>query len=182
MRVIAGRLRGRRLESPRGRGVRPTTDRIRETMFDLLGPGFEGLRVLDLFAGSGALGIEAISRGADQVVFVERERRALGLLRRNLDACRLLPLVRVVAAEVRAFLAGPRPEVPFDLVLADPPYRKGWPAVVVELLGSGGWLGPGGRLMLESEAVAEVPPAQGTLELVKSRRYGNTALSLYRQK
>lgn len=180
MRIIAGRLRGRRLESPRGRGVRPTSDRIRESMFDLLGPGIEGLRVLDLFAGSGALGIEALSRGAGQALFVERDRQALALLRRNLAACRLEGDARVVAGEVRAFLAADRPGSPFDLVLADPPYRRGWPAVIVELLARGGWLGPGGRLVLEAESGAEVPGQEGPLALEKSRRYGNTAVHVYR--
>ncbi|MGQ9779151.1 MAG: 16S rRNA (guanine(966)-N(2))-methyltransferase RsmD [Bacillota bacterium] len=125
MRIVAGRFRGRRLQGPRHPGLRPTAEKVRKAVFDILGPRVAGAVVLDLFAGAGGLGLEALSRGAKQVIFVERDRRALDLLRRNLRELGLAEgeEVRVVAGDVRMVLsrlagAGER----FDLVLADPPY------------------------------------------------------------
>ena len=111
LRVIAGELRGRRLATPEGNATRPTGDRVRESLFDLLGPGQGGARVLDLFAGSGALGIEALSRGAAHAVFVERDRDALRVLRANLAALALSGRSTVVAGDAFASWPGERPRV-----------------------------------------------------------------------
>src|SRR5882757_9379369 len=122
MRVIAGSLGGRRLIAPPGRATRPTSDRVREALFSILG-GVEGDEVLDLFAGTGALGIEALSRGAKQVTFVEQARAALRALRQNLRQLDLEPRAQVIAAPVERVLQSPSwPAETFDLVLIDPPY------------------------------------------------------------
>ena len=121
MRVIAGEAKGRTLVVPRGGGTRAATDRIRETLFAILEPRLEGARVLDLFAGAGSLGIEALSRGAAAVTFVERGPEALKALRRNLEATRLSERASVVAANVLGYLDR-APAGPFDLALCDPPF------------------------------------------------------------
>ena len=117
MRIVAGEFKGRRLHAPRGAGTRPTADRVREALFSILGD-VSGARVLDLYAGSGALGIEALSRGAESALFVERDQQALAALRRNLEAVGADADVR--RQDVSRFLA--RPEGTFDLVFCDPPY------------------------------------------------------------
>jgi 16S rRNA (guanine966-N2)-methyltransferase len=120
MRVVAGEFKGRRLHAPRGAGTRPTADKVREALFSMLGD-VSGARVLDLYAGSGALGIEALSRGAESAVFVERDGKALAALRRNLEAVDAVAEVR--RQDVIRFLS--HPEGTFDLVLCDPPYDDG---------------------------------------------------------
>lgn len=122
MRIIAGLAKGRRLAAPPGTDVRPTADRVREALFSSLQPRLPGARVLDLYAGSGALGLEAISRGAAHATLVERDRRTLTVLRANVEAVGL-PGVVVLAQDVAAVLAGEVPGAPFDLAFADPPYR-----------------------------------------------------------
>ncbi len=174
LRVIAGELRGRRFRAPSGRRTRPTTDRVRESLFSLLGPGPPGSRVLDLFAGSGALGIEALSRGALRAVFVERDRSALAVLRRNLADLGLVERGRVVPGDV--FGAASWPEAPFDLILADPPYGAIELPVLAERARAA--LAPGGAFVLERSA-DEPPPAVSGLALRKDRRYGDTAIALY---
>jgi 16S rRNA (guanine966-N2)-methyltransferase len=119
VRVVAGAYRGRRIEAPQGRATRPTSDRVREALFSILGP-IEGVRVLDLFAGSGALGIEALSRGADEAVFVDSDARAVAAVRRNLDA--LGADAAVYRRDAFAWLGGASGA--FDLVFADPPYSS----------------------------------------------------------
>src|SRR3974390_1926747 len=125
MRVIAGTLRRRTLEAPAGLEARPTSDRLRETLFNVLAPRMEGVRFLDLYAGSGAVGIEAASRGAASVVLVERAAPALKVLRANLEKLGLRGGVRVEALSVGAYLRRGRPAAAtgFDLVFLDPPYE-----------------------------------------------------------
>ncbi len=147
LRVIGGRWRGRRLAFAAVEGLRPTPDRVRETLFNWLAPLIEGARCLDLFAGSGALGIEALSRGAAAVRFVERDARACALLRDNL-ALLGAEGARVEAMDALAFLA--RPAEPFDVVFVDPPFALGLHAPACARLAEGGWLAPGARVYLES--------------------------------
>jgi 16S rRNA (guanine966-N2)-methyltransferase len=175
LRVIAGELRGRRLATAPGRVTRPTSDRVRESLFGLLGSSTEGARVLDLFAGSGALGIEALSRGAAHAVFVERSAPALRALRANVVALDLSRRCTVRAEE--ALAAMERDAGWFDLVLADPPYAEGLEARIVE--SAARRLAPGGILALEHSARTPAPPAAEGLAVWKSRRYGDTMLTLY---
>jgi 16S rRNA (guanine966-N2)-methyltransferase len=159
-RVIAGEAGGRRLVVPRGGRLRPTSDRVKESLFSALGARVAGARVLDLYAGTGALAIEALSRGAAGAVLVERDREALAAIAANLEATGMGP-ARVLRGDVAAVVARPPPaEGPFDVVLADPPYELADDEVAVVLgqLGAQGWLAPGAVLAIERPAGAGLPP------------------------
>jgi 16S rRNA (guanine966-N2)-methyltransferase len=178
VRVIAGRLGGRRLKAPRGTSTRPTSDRVREATFALLGT-VQGARVLDLFAGTGALGIEALSRGAERAVFVERDTHALRALRANLAALGLeQPEAEVRAAEAIAALRTARGrQETYDLVFIDPPYSR------ASDLGRG--LSPLLPPLLEAEARIVVEsdrrvPLQLQAQLERERSYGDTVIRIYR--
>ena len=169
MRIIAGQWKGRRLKPLRGRGVRPTTDRVREAWMSALGGTLEGLRVLDLFAGSGALGLEALSRGARHVTFVERAHSALRVLRANVELLEAEASCTVAEEDVFRYLrrlgAGA-----FDLALADPPYGTGDAVRLVDAFGREAFAR---ELWLEH-------PWRETLSLApaaRTRRYGDTALT-----
>jgi 16S rRNA (guanine966-N2)-methyltransferase len=176
-RVIAGTAGGRRLKVPPS-GVRPTGDRAREGLFNSLGTlvDLEGAAVLDLYAGSGALGLEALSRGAREVVFVESGPRVLPVLRANLAAVGL-PGGRVVAGSVPSVVAGPAPAA-FDVVLADPPYSTPVDQVVtvLESLVRGGWLAPGAVVVVERSSREEPFEWPTPLAALRERRYGEAAL------
>ena len=179
MRVIAGSFGGRRLKAPRGRGTRPTSDRVREALFMALEP-LADLKVVDLFAGSGALGIEALSRGAAFVDFVESDPAARSVLSENLaalgvtDRGRVWPLTLPRGlARLGAALAAA------DLVLADPPYGGGPARETMRALGLPGRLRVGARVVLEHHAKDELPERCGDLARARERRYGETAVSTY---
>jgi 16S rRNA (guanine(966)-N(2))-methyltransferase RsmD len=178
MRVIAGRLGGRRLVAPRGLATRPTTDRVREALFSALG-SVAGARVLDVFAGTGALGIEALSRGAARAVFVENARPALAALRENLAALALQDEARVVAQPALRAMAGVAADGPFDLVFADPPYAAlaEVPPLVAALTNAGA-LGAEARFVLE-HASRDPAPALPGLAARPTRTYGDTAITVY---
>jgi len=182
MRVVAGELRGRRLSSVPGRETRPTSDRARAGVFDWLRERVSGARVLDLFAGTGALGIEALSRGAREAVFVERSRSALRVLRGNLTALGLEGRARVVERDLARGL-GPLAAKGsgFQLVFADPPYEGDWLARLVSCETLFRILEPGAVVIAERSA--RRPPAQpprgGALELRGTKRYGETAFDWY---
>ncbi|HUI24845.1 MAG TPA: pantetheine-phosphate adenylyltransferase [Candidatus Kryptonia bacterium] len=182
MRVIAGSAKGRRLKTSSGRATRPTADRVKEAMFSILGSrvDLEGAEVLDLFAGSGALGIEALSRGARGVVFVEERRAAIRALQQNLDACKFAALSRVLPINTTAALRRlARDGRRFDGVLLDPPYREGLVATTLEQLIAAAIVRPGGWIAVEHH-LDEPPPRLATLHLTQTRRYGKTAVTLLR--
>ena len=176
MRIIAGQWRGRRLVAPQGEATRPTADRTREALFSMLASrigSFDGLAAGDFFAGSGALGLEALSRGAASCLFVEHDGDALAALRAN---ARTLG----VAADVRAqsvLALGPA-SAPLDLVLLDPPYRSGAGVVALERMLRLGWVGPASWISLET--AADEPVAVKRLEIVAERRVGKAKLNLLR--
>lgn len=181
MRIIGGAQRGLRLAGL-GKGdaaahLRPTADRVREALFNVLAGGYgdpvSGARVLDLFAGTGALGLEALSRGAEAVTFVENGRKALALLRQNIALCRAEGRARVIAADARR--PGIRPGAPHDLVFLDPPYGKGLGEAALAAALAGGWIAPGGLVVWE-ESAPVTPP--GGLRLLEERRYGDTVIRL----
>jgi 16S rRNA (guanine966-N2)-methyltransferase len=177
MRVVAGELRSRRLHTVAGRETRPTSDRARAGLFDWLGPSHvAGARVLDLYAGTGALGIEALSRGAREAVFVERARGALRVLRRNLDELDLSDRARVVEADLERGLRGLRGKLgSFDLVLADPPYESGARAKLLADDALASVLEPDAVLVVERSARDEAGESAAHLRLCGSKRYGETA-------
>ena len=176
MRVIAGRYGGRRLQAPPGAATRPTSDRVREALFSVLGDRVAGARVLDLFAGSGALGLEALSRGAERAVFIETDRAALTAIAANVQA-----LAAAGRASIRATdaLRLPR-DGPFDLILADPPYEAGSGTAVVAAVHAANWLAPGGWLAVETQRGDAVTVPDGwTVEA--TRDVGRARLTLIRR-
>jgi 16S rRNA (guanine966-N2)-methyltransferase len=180
MRVIAGRFGGRPLRAPRGRGTRPTSDRVRESLFSVLGD-LTGCRVADLYAGTGALGIEALSRGAAWVTFVEHDPAALAALRANLKALELTAAASVVPQPVERAGASLGAEAPYDLVLCDPPWAEVDHAVstLLRLLPTLA-LPAGSRVVIEHAARSPLVPPEGwPLPLVDRRRWGDTAVSIY---
>jgi 16S rRNA (guanine(966)-N(2))-methyltransferase RsmD len=181
-RVIAGAARGTRLAAP-GPGTRPFGDRVKETLFAILEPDLPGARVLDLFAGSGAAGIEGLSRGADAAVFVERDGAAVRTIEANLRAARLGDRARVVRADAVAWLSAPRPPGPFDVVVLDPPYADAaaLEAALRRLGSPGDLLAPGGRVVAKHFWRSGPPARLGLLRSERSRRFGETALTFYRR-
>ncbi len=190
MRIVAGRLRGRPLVAPPGAGTRPTSDRTRETLFNMLAHGSftppggpsapQGMRVLDLFAGSGALGLEALSRGAVRAVFVEQDSAARAALRRNIEALDLTGATRVLRRDAADL--GPLPGPAggrFDLVLLDPPYRRDLAARALASALTGGWLAPGALAIAEIAADEPAPEPDG-FALLETRRSGEAQLAFYR--
>lgn len=178
MRIIAGEWRGRTIEAPPGQNTRPTADRVRETLFSMFASrigSFEDLRVADLFAGSGALGFEALSRGAASATFVEAERSAAEAIRRNAAKLGASERVTVIASSA---LALPRSE-PFDLIFADPPYAPGAGGGVVQSIGDADWLAPGGWLSIETSRGDEVDACELLIEA--SREVGRARLTLLRR-
>ena len=180
MRVIAGTVGGRRLRAPRGDRTRPTSDRVREALFASLGPRVRGARVLDLYAGSGAMGIEALSRGADSAVFVESAPAALRAIRDNLDGLAMGDRTKVLGLTAERACAGDI-DVPVDLVLIDPPYDVVLGSVYDALadLHRRGMLAPGAQVVIERSRrdpqLEDTPPR--FLASDRIRTYGDTALS-----
>jgi 16S rRNA (guanine966-N2)-methyltransferase len=179
VRVIAGTFKGRRLATPTWDGLRPTSDKLRETLFNVLAPRIARSRVLDGFAGTGALGIEALSRGAAEVTFIESDARAQALLSGNLAHCGIETGYTVICAPIALGLEMLRADpafVPFDIVLFDPPYDATDDGV---LAGADALLMPDGVLVLEHAHRRSVPESAGHLIRVRQVRSGDSALSLY---
>jgi len=178
VRVTGGRAKGTRLEVPRGDAVRPTTDRVREALFNVLAHRFEGrchdARVLDLFAGAGTLGIEALSHGARSAVFVEANPKVAAVLRRNADKAG--GAFRVVRSTVARFLGGGA--TAFDVVFMDPPYAESDIAPILTALMSDSWLAEDALICVETGAPDDAPEVMG-LDLAFSRTYGNSTISIY---
>lgn len=176
-RVIAGTARGRHLAVPSGRGTRPTSDKVRGAVFNVLGQFFDGGAVLDLYAGTGALALEALSRGFARAVCVEADREAVALLARNAAACGFEGRVEIRREPVRDALAR-LPRDAFDLAFVDPPYADG-PGEA--LAGLGALLRSGGRAVAEHDAKRPPEDVLGALRVVDRRRYGGTGISIYQR-
>jgi 16S rRNA (guanine(966)-N(2))-methyltransferase RsmD len=195
VRVIAGQFKGRRLAGPEGPGLRPTSDSLRETLFNILGDSIGGAQVLDAFAGTGALGLEALSRGAARVTFVERDRRAIALLQENIRRCGAENACAIVGRDFFDALSGPRTSEPrnpgtselrnlgtsdaalFDLVFADPPYdEKDLEAV---LRAAAAVVAPAGRVVLEHSRRRASPESIPPLRRARVVTAGDSALSFY---
>ena len=178
MRIVAGEWRGRKLIAPAGRSTRPTADRTRETLFSMLASrlgSFEELRVADLYAGSGALGLEALSRGAAHATFVETDRAAIKAIEANVTALKAADRV-----SIRAMSAARLPHADeFDLVLADPPYQPGSGSDVAATVAGAGWLAPGGWMAIESHRDDTVTLPEGW-EMVADRAVGRARITLLR--
>lgn len=171
MRIVGGALRGRTLRAVPGTSTRPTADRVRQSLFDLLGQRMDGLTVLDLYAGTGALGLEALSRGAVRAVLIEKEARACGVIHGNVADLRLQGQTQVIRGELPAALSGLRGQT-FDLVFSDPPYALHAAQATVD--GVRELLAAGARLVLEMERREPLPLLPEGLTLADERRYGDT--------
>ncbi len=176
-RIIAGTARGRRLRAPPGLATRPTSEKVRGAVMNVLGQFFDGGDVLDLYAGTGALALEALSRGCARAVCVERDRRVLDVLRQNAEACGFGDRVELVQAELPAGL-GRLARGRFALAFVDPPYADGPEAVLPSLAAL---LVPGGRAVVEHDARRPPPDPAGALALEDRRAYGDTGISIYRR-
>jgi 16S rRNA (guanine966-N2)-methyltransferase len=185
MRVIAGKYRSRLLKSLKGNALRPTSDKLRETLFNVLGPNIPGSRFLDVFAGTGAVGIEALSRGASEVVFIENHAPAAVLIRRNLESlaitsgAQVLPLDALRALEKIARKRKPT-DAPFGFVFLDPPYaEKEQYDRVLGFLGAAPFLGTGSLVIAEHRRNFELPQRIGRLLQTRILRQGDAALSFF---
>jgi 16S rRNA (guanine966-N2)-methyltransferase len=182
MRIVGGRLRGRALAGPKSAAIRPTADRLRESLFNILahayGDPVSGARVLDLFAGTGALGLEALSRGAAFALFVDDGAEARALLRQNVEALGLGGTTRIFRRDAtRLGLA--HPVEPFSLVFLDPPYGKGLAEKALASAREGGWLAPGALILVEEAADAAFTTPDG-FEEAERRRYDDTEFVVLR--
>ena len=189
MRIIGGRFRGKRLAAPGVAGggaahLRPTSDRVRESLFNLLAHGGygdppppEGRRVLDLFAGTGALGLEALSRGAARAVFIDDFASARALIRENAEALGLTGEIKIWRRD--ATRLGPCRGAPFGLIFADPPYGSELGGKALMSAREGGWIAPDAIIVLEHAAGEDIPAADW-LQVVDQRRYGETAITIFR--
>ena len=183
MRIVGGRLGGRTLASPRSQAIRPTADRLRESLFNILAHAYGDpvtvARVLDLFAGTGALGIEAVSRGAAFTLFVDNGAEARALLRNNVEALALGGVTKVFRRD--ATNLGPaHPVEPFSVAFLDPPYGKGLAEKALASLRAGGWLTPGAQLVVE-EAKAAAFKAPDGFEELERRAYDDTEFVFLRE-
>jgi len=178
MRIIAGEWRGRSLDAPPGETTRPTADRVRETLFSMLVSrlgSFDQLAVADLFAGSGALGLEALSRGAARATFVERDSAAVATIRRNAERLGAGERVQILGGSALALPCS----APFDLILADPPYAAGSGTAAVAAIAAADWLAPGGWMSVETGHGEDIAP--GPYLIDTSRNVGRAKLTLLRR-
>jgi 16S rRNA (guanine966-N2)-methyltransferase len=188
MRVIAGTYRSRILKSLKGLALRPTSDRLRETLFNVLGPAVVGARFVDVFAGTGAVGIEALSRGAAEVVFIENHAPAATLIRRNLESLGITTGASVLAVDALRGLgllaARKNSGAPaFDHIFLDPPYAAAEDySRVLQFLGSADLLAPGGVVIAEHRRNFDLPEEPGVLKRFRVLKQGDAALSFYRRR
>jgi 16S rRNA (guanine966-N2)-methyltransferase len=183
MRIVGGSLRGRALKAPQSQSVRPTSDRLRESIFDILAHAYAdpvaGANVVDLFAGTGALGLEALSRGAARALFVDDRAEARALLRANIEALGIAGVTRVFRRDATKLGLAPPGEA-FSLAFLDPPYGRGLATRALTSLVNGGWLAPGALVVIEEAADAEVNLPEGLVE-EEIRRYGDTQIVIARK-
>ncbi len=192
MRIIAGTLKGRRLEPPAWEGLRPTSDKLRETLFNVLAPRISGARVLDGYAGTGAVGLEALSRGASHVTFVERDRRAQQLITRNIARCGIADGYVIIGSTVLQAIETLHGEPSFDVVLLDPPYAglraASGPGMTSSEISSdihdvlqavGAIVKADGVVVLEHASKRPAPDAAGPLVRTRELASGDSALTFY---
>ena len=180
MRIIGGAARGRRIRAPRGSAIRPTADRVREALFDILPRDLAGVRVLDLFAGSGSLSLEALSRGAESALLVDESAEAARLMRRNVEALGFADRARVWPQPVGKALRRLSDEgAAYDAIFLDPPYDRGWVDKVLTMIGRNGTLRAEGVAVAEHSARERVGEQYGELVRRDLRRYGDTVLSFF---
>jgi 16S rRNA (guanine(966)-N(2))-methyltransferase RsmD len=181
MRVIGGAAKGRRLLAPKGQAVRPTADRVKESLFNILPRDFSGMKVLDLFAGTGNLSIEALSRGADHAVLVDSSERSVAVIKENLRRLSFATKTEVwVAPAARSLRALARRKESFDIIFLDPPYDQGLAKRSLAIIAQCNLLNDSGTIVVEHSAREALQRRYDSLELHDERRYGDTLLSFYK--
>ncbi len=181
MRVISGTRKGMPLKAVPGSGTRPTTDKVKESIFNMIGPYFEGGLAVDLFAGSGGLGIESLSRGIDSCIFIEKDAKAIATINDNLKKCRLEDQAEIYRIDAgRAVKAFEKRGLKIDLLFVDPPYQKSSYYDLVLTLIEKECLSQSGIVMCEHEKGVELPDSYGAFKLVRRENYGGTIISIYR--
>lgn len=178
MRVITGSARGRRLKTLEGLDVRPTTEKVKEAVFSAIQFEVEGSRFLDLFAGSGQMGIEALSRGAHEAVFVDNTRNSIEVIKQNLQATELMQNAIVLNSDAYSFLN--MTSQPFNIAYLDPPYNRGILDKILPLLATR--MAKGGVILAETAIGEEIPETVGDFKITKTYRYGKIAVTVYRDK
>ena len=180
MRIISGACRGRKLVQIQGKDIRPTSDRVREALFNILGPGIRRKRVLDMFAGTGALGLEALSRGAQSAVFLDAAQSSCNVIKRNIDLCRMADHARIICHDlINASL--PVFHQPFDLIFMDPPYNKGYSGQVLGKPGFFDLLAPGAIIIVEQSAKESFNYPVNSLDKYLEKKYSRTTLTFLRK-
>lgn len=186
MRIIAGSARGRKLISPGAKcgknEIRPTSDRAREALFNILGSDVCGARVLDLFAGTGALGLEALSRGADSALFIDKSQSAIGMINKNIQLTGFSDKGTILKRDLSKKNFLDSKDIPgegFSLVFMDPPYRTNLAEELLSLLGRGSYVVRQGVVVAESSVTVQLPEKTGLLKCYDKRQYGDTAFWLY---
>ncbi|MBM4764051.1 16S rRNA (guanine(966)-N(2))-methyltransferase RsmD [Bacillus sp. B15-48] len=183
MRVVSGKLKGYRLKAVPGHTTRPTTDKVKEALFNMIGPYFAGGVGLDLFAGSGGLGIEALSRGLEKVIFVDLDPKAIKIINENIDACNLVQHVEVYRNEAkRALKAIKKREIQFDYIFLDPPYKKQQLVNLVEIIDHDHLLKDDGIIICEHDAEIKLPKNITKFDQIRYEEYGIVGLSIYTYK
>ena len=177
MRIIAGELKGRRLKTPYDDRVRPTTDKVKEAVFSMISPYLYDSVAVDLFAGTGNLGLEAISRGARRVYFADKDRRSIALVRENTAYCRVEDRSVILWSDYRDALL--KIEDPVDIIFLDPPYGSGFLEDALEMIASCGILSDGGIVVAEYAVGEELPDSFGALSVIKKKKYGKIGISVY---
>lgn len=178
MRVIAGEAKGHNLKTPQGLSTRPTADKVKGSLFSMLIGKVYGATVLDLFAGSGALGIEALSRGADSCVFTDMSQEALSCIRANLEHTKLLEKATVLKTNAISYLENCRGS--FDLIFLDPPYHKGLAEAAMDIISRRNLLKEGGYVSVETDGDEALPETFGTICILKNKKYGRISLKIYK--
>ena len=183
MRIVTGSQKGRSLKQPISPGLRPTSGRVKEALFSMIAECLPHAKVLDLYAGTGALGLEALSRGASEVFFVENQTASLHVLRENISRCKSTHHSTIIAQDVLTFLSVVTPHhdpTPFNLVFADPPYKTTDFSPLLTQLASSRRVAPNGLVVIEHFKKVSLPPTAGALRQTRQSRYGDTMLTFYR--
>ncbi|MDR7072129.1 16S rRNA (guanine(966)-N(2))-methyltransferase RsmD [Fictibacillus barbaricus] len=183
MRVIAGDCKGRPLKAVPGMGTRPTTDKIKESIFNMIGPFFDGGQGLDLYGGSGGLGIEALSRGMDHFIFIDKDQKALQTIKENLKQCKYEEKAEIFRNDAkRALKALHKRELQFDMIFLDPPYAKQMLLKDIEEIGKLNLLADSGSIVAEHGSEVTLPEKIGDFELIRQETYGKTTtISIYKR-
>lgn len=181
MRITGGRIKGRVLASPRGVKIRPTTDKVREAIFNIIGQDLSGLRVLDLFAGTGSLGFEALSRGALYSFFIDNSQQSINLIKKNLVLCGYRGSGTISKADLNKGIPRNHPLLrdTFDLVFLDPPYQRGYISPLLYKISAGTMLSPISRVVAESSKTEILPVSTKKLEMTDTRLFGDTRITVY---